>query len=75
MEGGRRPVCASRTQKIEVPLPRARDRAPQQACFPWLGAERMNALGEGIAERKGPQRRVSKDGGSIAGQAGRKPLP
>jgi hypothetical protein len=40
---------------------------PQQAWFPWLCAERMNVLGEGVAGRNGPLRRVSEDGGVIAG--------
>ena len=48
-------------------LSRARDGVPQQACFPWLCAERMNALGEGVAGRNGPLRRVSEDGSVIAG--------
>jgi hypothetical protein len=67
VEGGRRPVCTSAARKIGVPLAGARDGVPQQACFPWLCAERMNAFGEGVAGRNGPQRRVSEDGSSIAG--------
>ena len=42
VEGGRRPVCTSAARKIGVPLAGARDGVPQQACFPWLCAERMN---------------------------------
>jgi hypothetical protein len=67
VEGGRRPVCTSAARKIGVPLAGARDGVPQQACFPWLCAERMNAFGEGVAGRNGPQRRVPEDGSSIAG--------
>ena len=67
VEGGRRPVCTSTARKIGVPLAGARDGVPQQACFPWLCAERMSAFGEGVAGRNGPQRRVPEDGGSIAG--------
>jgi hypothetical protein len=35
-------------------LSRARDGVPQQAWFPWLCAERMNALGEGVARTERP---------------------
>jgi hypothetical protein len=67
VEGGRRPVCTSAARKIGVPLAGARDGVPQQACFPWLCGQRMNAFGEGVAGRNGPQRRVSEDGGPIPG--------
>jgi hypothetical protein len=54
VEGGRRPVCTSAARKIGVPLAGARDGVPQQACFPWLCAERMNAFGEGCCGKERP---------------------
>jgi hypothetical protein len=57
VEGGRRPVCTSAARKIGVPLAGARDGVPQQARFPWLCAERMNAFREGVAGRNGPLKR------------------
>jgi hypothetical protein len=42
----------------EVPGPKCNERSstliPQQAWFPWLCAERINALGEGVGGRNGP---------------------
>src|SRR6202021_1909844 len=35
-------------------LSRARDGVPQQAWFPWLCAERMNALEKGVARKERP---------------------
>ena len=53
-----------------------KDIQTQQAWFPWLCAERMNAFGEGVAGRNGPQRRVPEDGGFLAGcRLGGEPSP
>jgi hypothetical protein len=69
-------VCTSEARKIGgCLLSRARDGVPQQAWFPWLCTERMNAPGEGVAGRNGPLRRVSEDGGVIAGRKPQKRPP
>jgi hypothetical protein len=60
-------VCTSEARKIRVPLARARGGASQEGLVTLLCAERRSAIGVGVADGKGPQRRVPEDGGFLAG--------
>src|ERR1700729_2968700 len=58
--GAQRRSAQAKRGRLGCLLSRARDGVPQQAWFPWFCAERMNALGEGVAGRSSPLRRVSE---------------